>query len=114
MLAGLTEQRCARSRDRLRSESLVRFALPRHGQAGHSGASTSAPIMMAKNSAKVTGSGHNRPNKEHRPNDRYLICKRTLAKDTMNGRFWPKAAVALKPSRMSELGHKRTSGAIAI
>jgi len=49
--------------------------------------------MMAKNSAKVTGSGHNRPNKEHRPNDRYLICKRTLAKDTMNGRFWPITAV---------------------
>ncbi len=26
----------------------------------------------------------------------------------VNDRFWPKAAVALKPSRMSELGQQRT------
>jgi hypothetical protein len=28
----------------------------------------------------------NRPNEENRPNDRFQICKRTLAKDTMNDR----------------------------
>ncbi len=41
------------------------------------------------------------------PNDCFLIRKRPFAKDATNGCFWPKAAVALKPSRMSELGHKR-------
>ncbi len=58
--------------------------------------------------------GQNRRFEGRCPNDRYLICKRTLAKDTMNDRSWPKAAVALKPSRMSELGQQRTSSAIAI
>ncbi len=35
---------------------------------------------------------------------RFLIGKRTLGMAPVNDRFWPKAAVALKPSRMSELG----------
>jgi hypothetical protein len=43
--------------------------------------------------------GQIRPNEEHRPNDRYLICKQPLAKDTMNGRSWPK--VALRRHRKS-------------
>jgi hypothetical protein len=34
--------------------------------------------------------GQNRPFAERRPNDRFVIRKRTLAKDTMNGRSWPK------------------------
>ncbi len=41
-----------------------------------------------------------------RLNDCFLICKRPLRAVPMNGRFWPKAAVALKPSRMSELGQR--------
>ncbi len=32
----------------------------------------------------------------------------------VNDCFWPKAAVALKPSRMSELGQERTSSATPI
>ncbi len=44
------------------------------------------------------------------PNDCFLIRKRPLRMAPMNGRFWPKAAVALKPSRMSELGQERTFG----
>jgi len=47
-------------------------------------------------------------------NDRFLIHKRTFGEAAANDRFWPKAAVALKPSRMSELGQQRTSSAIAI
>jgi hypothetical protein len=39
---------------------------------------------------------------------RFLIRKRTLGMAPVNDRFWPKAAVALKPSRMSELGQQRT------
>jgi len=31
-----------------------------------------------------------RPIEEHQPNDRFVIRKRPLAKDTMNDRFWPK------------------------
>ncbi len=42
------------------------------------------------------------------PNDRYQIRKRPLRMALTNGRFWPKAAVALKPSRMSELGQSET------
>ncbi len=59
------------------------------------------------------GSDQNRPNEEHRPNDRFVIRKRPLAKDDMNGRSWPKAAVALKPSRMSELGQHETFPALS-
>jgi hypothetical protein len=35
----------------------------------------------------------NRTNEEHRPNDRFVTRKRPLAKDTMNGRLWPKIAL---------------------
>ncbi len=35
---------------------------------------------------------------------RFLIRKQTLRGAAANDCFWPKAAVALKPSRMSELG----------
>ncbi len=52
--------------------------------------------------------GQNRPFAERRPNGRFLIRKRPLREAPANGRFWPKAAVALKPSRMSELGQLRT------
>jgi hypothetical protein len=38
----------------------------------------------------MSESGQDRPNEEHRPNDRFVIRKRPLAKDTMNGRSWPK------------------------
>jgi hypothetical protein len=37
--------------------------------------------------------GQNRPFAERRPNDRFLIRKRPLAKDTMNGRSWPKVVI---------------------
>jgi hypothetical protein len=36
----------------------------------------------------MSESGQDRPNEEHRPNDRFVIRKRPLAKDTMNGRSW--------------------------
>ena len=45
------------------------------------------------------------------PNDRYQIRKPPLREAPAKGRFWPKAAVALKPSRMSELGQLRTLAA---
>ena len=45
---------------------------------------------------------------ERRPNGRFLIRKRPLRVAPRNDRYWPKAAVALKPSRMSELGQHAT------
>ena len=51
---------------------------------------------------------------ESYPNGRFLIGKWTLGMVPVNDHFWPKAAVALKPSRMSELGQQRTSGAMPI
>jgi hypothetical protein len=50
------------------------------------------------------GSDQNRPNEEHRPNDRFVIRKRPLAKDTMNGRFWPIPAVRQSERQGSGLG----------
>jgi hypothetical protein len=47
------------------------------------------------------GSDQNRPNEEHRPNDRFVIRKRPLAKDTMNGRSWPIPAVAIQSGPIS-------------
>ena len=40
-----------------------------------------------------------RPIEEHQPNDRFVIRKRPLAKDTMNDRFWPIPAVASEAKR---------------
>ncbi len=37
--------------------------------------------------------GQKRPIEEHQPNDRFVIRKRPLAKDDMNGRSWPKVAL---------------------
>ncbi len=41
-------------------------------------------------------------------NDRFPFRKLPLREAPVKGYFWPKAAVALKPSRMSELGQLRT------
>ncbi len=41
------------------------------------------------------------------PNDRFQICKRTLAKDTMNGRYWPIPAVWQSEPLRSGLGQLR-------
>jgi hypothetical protein len=65
---------------------------------------------MAAQLAPISLLGQKPPIEECCPNDRFVIRKRPLAKDDMNGRSWPKAAVALKPSRMSELGQERTFG----
>ena len=37
----------------------------------------------------MTAWGQNRRNEDYRSNDRFVILKRPLAKDTMNGRSWP-------------------------
>ena len=37
-------------------------------------------------------------------NNHFPIRKRSLREAATNGLFWPNLAVALKPSRMSELG----------
>jgi hypothetical protein len=39
--------------------------------------------------------GQNRPDEEHRPNDRFVIRKRPLAKDDMKDRFWPIPVVVI-------------------
>ena len=49
--------------------------------------------------------GRNQPSEKHRPNDRSLIRKQPFRMAPMNGRLWPKAAVALKPSQMTARGH---------
>ncbi len=63
----------------------------------------------------------NRPFKERCLNDRilrlhsiFLIGKRTLRDAPAKGRYWPKAAVALKSSRMSAMGQQRTSSALPL
>ena len=45
----------------------------------------------------MTAWGQNRRNEDYRSNDRFVILKRPLAKDTMNGRSWP---IVLKNSRL--------------
>ena len=57
---------------------------------------------------KTSEMGQDRRFEERYSNDCFLIRKRPLRAAPMNGRLWPKAAVALKPSRMSELGQQRT------
>ncbi len=52
--------------------------------------------------------GQNRRFEKRCPNGRFLIRKRTLVKDTMNGRSWPISAVPIQSSPMSELGQLRT------
>ncbi len=56
----------------------------------------------------MTARGQNRPNEKHRPNDCFVIRKRTLAKDDMNGCFWPISVVPIQSSRMTESGQSAT------
>jgi len=50
----------------------------------------------------------NRLFEERYPNGRFPIRKRTLAKDTMNGRSWPNPAIGARASLMTPWGHFRS------
>ena len=62
----------------------------------------------------IAALGQDRPFAERRPNHRFLICKRPLREVSVNGRFWPNPAIGARASRMSAVGQKRTSRALAI
>jgi hypothetical protein len=51
------------------------------------------PFLLG--SGGLTELGQLRPFAERRPNGHFLIRKRPLRMAPVNGRFWPKAAVAL-------------------
>lgn len=53
----------------------------------------------------MSAAGQSRPNEKHRPNDQFVIRKRTLAKDDMNGRFWPIPACGSGAGQMAGSGH---------
>ncbi len=57
---------------------------------------------------QASAMGQNRRFEKRCPNGRFLIRKRTLVKDTMNGRSWPISAVPIQSTPMSELGQLRT------
>ena len=56
----------------------------------------------------MAASGQDQPNEKHRPNDRFVIRKRTLGMVSVNDRFWPISAIAIQPSRTTERGHLRS------
>ncbi len=71
---------------------------------GRGGRRALPTIGWSRISPAMSERGHLRKCDACRPKDRFLTPKRTLGEVPVNDRFWPNAAVALKPSRMSELG----------